>query len=43
MIERRREYTDLGFDLDEKEEQVACHASASALAITDKVRQEADM
>ena len=23
---RRREYTDLGFDLDEREEQVVCHA-----------------
>ena len=28
--ERRREYTDLGLDLGEREEQVACHASALA-------------
>ena len=33
--ERRREYTDLGLDLGEREEQVACHASALALAMTD--------
>ena len=28
--ERRREYTDLELDLGEREEQVACHASALA-------------
>ena len=26
VTQRRREYTDLGLDLDEREEQVACHA-----------------
>ena len=35
-IERRREYTDLGFDLGEREEQDVCHASA--LAMTDEAR-----
>ena len=33
-IERRREYTDVG--LGEREGQVACHASALALAMTDE-------
>ena len=33
--ERRREYTDLGLDLGERKEQVVCHASALALAMTD--------
>ena len=37
---RRREYTNLGLDLGEKEEQVACHASA--LAITDEACREAE-
>ena len=41
--ERRRKYTDLGLDLGEREEQVACHASALALAITDEVRREEEM
>ena len=36
-IERRRECTDLG----EREEQVVCHASA--LAMTDEARREAEM
>ena len=40
-IERRREYTDLGLDLGEREEQVVCHASA--FAMTDEARQEAEM
>ena len=40
-IERRRECTDLGLDLDEREEQVVCHASA--LAMTDEARREAEM
>ena len=31
----RREYTDLGLDLDEREEQVVCHASPLVLAMTD--------
>ena len=38
---RRREYTDLGLDLDKREEQVVCHASA--LAMTDEARREAEM
>ena len=37
--ERRREYTDLRLDIGEREEQVACHASALALAMTDKARR----
>ena len=41
--ERRIEYTDLGLGLGEREEQVACHASALALAMTDEARQEAKM
>ena len=41
-IERKREYTDLGLDLNEREEQVACHALIFALAITKKARREAD-
>ena len=40
---QRREYTDLGLDLGEREEQVACHASALALAMTDDARREAEM
>ena len=32
---KKREYTDLGLDLGEREEQVACHASALALVMTD--------
>ena len=39
--ERRREYTDLGLDLGERKEEVACHTSA--LAMTDKARREAEM
>ena len=42
-IERRREYTDLGLDLGEREEQVVCHASTLALAKTDEVHREAQM
>ena len=38
-IERRREYTDLG----EREEQVVCHCSALAVAMTDEARREAEM
>ena len=41
--ERRREYTDLGLDLGEGEEQVAGHASTLALAMTDEARREAEM
>ena len=42
-IERRKECTDLGLDLGERKEQVVCHASALALAMTDEVRREAEM
>ena len=42
-IERRREYTVCEFDLGEREEQVVCHASALALAMTDKARQNLAM
>ena len=42
-IERRRECTDLGLDLGEREEQIVCHASALALAMTDEARQEVEM
>ena len=42
-IERRRECTDLGLDLGERKEQVVCHASALALAMTDEARREAEM
>ena len=42
-IERRRECTDSGLDLGEREEQVVCHASALALAMTDEARREAEM
>ena len=39
----RRECTDLELDLGEREEQVVCHASALALAMTDEARREAEM
>ena len=39
--ERRREYTDIGLDLGEREEHVACHSSA--LAMTDEACREAEM
>ena len=42
-IERRRECTDLGLDLGEREEQVLRHASALDLAMTDKAPREAEM
>ena len=41
--QRRREYTVFGFDLGEKEEQVVCHASALALAMTDEAYPESEM
>ena len=41
-IERRTECTNLGLDLGERKVQVACHASALALAMTDEVRREAE-
>ena len=37
----RRECTDLGLDLGDREEQVVCHASA--LAMTDEARRETEM
>ena len=42
-IEWKRECTDLGLELGEKEEQVVCHASALALAMTNEARREAEM
>ena len=39
----RREYTVFGFDLCKREEQVVCHASALALAMTYEARREAEM
>ena len=41
--ELRSECTYLGLDLGEREEQVSCHASALALAMTDKARREAEI
>ena len=43
MTERRREYIDLGLDLGERKEQVACHASALALVMIDEARRKAEM
>ena len=40
---RRREYTDLGLELGERDKQIACHASALVLAMTDEARWEAEM
>ena len=42
-IKQRREYTVVRFDLGERQEQVVCHASALALAMTDEARREAKM
>ena len=42
-IERRRECTDLGLDLGEREEPVVCHASVLALGMTDEARRAAEM
>ena len=36
--ERRRDFADLGLDLGKREEEVACHASALALAMTNETR-----
>ena len=41
--ERRIECIDSCLDLGKVEEQVVCHASAMALAMTDEARQEAEM
>ena len=40
---RRGEYTDLELNLGEREGQVACHASALALAMIDEACWEAEM
>ena len=42
-IQRKREYTNFGLDLGEREEQVVCHASALALAMIDEARRETEM
>ena len=42
-IKQRRECTNLGFDLGEREEQVVCHASALALVMTDEAHQEVEV
>ena len=39
--ERRREYTDLGIVLGDREEQVACHASALTFAMTNETCRKA--
>ena len=36
-------YTNLGLDLGEKQKQVACHASALALAMTDEACRKAQI
>ena len=41
LRERRRKNTVFGFDLGEREDQVVCHASA--LAMTDEARREAEV
>ena len=41
--EQRMEYTDLGLDLGEREEQVTFHALALVLTTTDKACREAKM
>ena len=40
---KKRECTDLGLDLGEREVQFVCHASALVLAKTDEARREAEM
>ena len=40
---RRRGFTVVGLDLSERKEQVACHASALALAMTDEACRETEM
>ena len=40
---RRASDTVFGLDLGEREEQVVCHASALAVAMTDDARREAEM
>ena len=40
---KEREWTDLGLDLGEREEQAACHASALALAMTDEACRQSEM
>ena len=45
VTERRRECTDLGLNLCERDEQITCHASALALALasTDEACRKAEM
>ena len=40
VTQEMREYTYFGLDLGEREEQVACHASALALVMTDEALRE---
>ena len=42
-MERRRKHTVFRFDLSERKEQVVCHTSVLALAMTDEARREAEM
>ena len=42
-VRAKKKVHSLGFDLDKREEQVVCHASALALAMTDEARREAEM
>ena len=41
--EQKIKYTDLELDLGERKEQVACYASALALAMTDEAGREAEI
>ena len=41
--EKEPEHTDLGLDLDKREEQIACNTPALALAMTDEARRETEM
>ena len=41
--EQRKKYTDLGLELRERDEQVACYTSVLDLAMRDEACQEAEM
>ena len=41
--EQRKKYTDLGLDLGEREEQVACYTTSLGLAMTDETYRKAEM
>ena len=43
MTEQRRECTDFGSDLGQRDEYVVCHASALPLAMKDEAYREAEM